>query len=131
MEKSCIGRCGALIMLLVVMYWAMAWGHLADAATADALSHAEMIAAVTTTSVECSKGVSFGYRHQENVNEQRPSTNGLMVAEDMRCRGCRGKCKAENLKCRSQCAGEDACLAHCEEQLSKCETMCQQLFQCE
>jgi hypothetical protein len=55
----------------------------------------------------------------------------VMVAQDMRCRQCRGKCKAEDLRCRSQCLGEGPCLAHCEERSSKCETMCKQIFQCE
>lgn len=65
------------------------------------------------------------------TKDQPPSTTKVLVAEDMRCRQCRGKCKAEDLRCRSQCAREDGCLAHCNEQLSKCETMCKQIFQCE
>ncbi len=63
--------------------------------------------------------------------DQQQTAFEVVVAEDMRCRQCRGKCKAEELRCRSQCVGEGACLAHCEERLNQCEAMCKQLFQCE
>lgn len=67
----------------------------------------------------------------EGINDQRPSTNGLMVAEVMQCRQCRGKCAALNLQCRSQCLSDSACLVLCQEQSSQCETTCKQIFQCE
>lgn len=65
------------------------------------------------------------------TKDQQPSTTEVLVAEDMRCRQCRGKCTAEDLRCRSQCSGEDSCLAHCNERSSKCEAMCKQIFQCQ
>ena len=131
MEKSHIGHYGALIGLVVVMNAAMAWGQSNDAATTDRPLREEMTAYIEYTSEGCSTFMRSEYRYREAVNEQRPSTNGVMVAEDMRCRQCRGKCKAEDLRCRSQCAGEGPCLADCKERSSKCETMCKQVFQCE
>lgn len=131
MEKSYVGRCGALIAFVIMMNAAMAFGQSHDAATADASFHAEMIPAVKDTSVACSRFVRSGYQSEGDISERRPSINGVMVVEDMRCRQCRGKCKAEDLRCRSQCVGESACLAQCEERSSKCETMCKQVFQCE
>jgi hypothetical protein len=131
MEKSHIGYYGALIGLVVVMNAAMAWWQPNDTATVDGPLPEEKIADIKDMSARCSGFVRSDYRYKEDVNEQRPSINGVVVAEDMRCRQCRGKCKAEDLRCRSQCAGEGACLAHCEERSSKCETMCTQIFQCE
>ncbi len=131
MKKLRIGHYGDLIALVAVMNAAMAWGQSNDAATADAVLHAEMIAAMNERSAGCSRFVRLEYRYKEDLNEQRAPINRMMVAEDIRCRQCRGKCKAESLRCRSQCAGEGACLAHCDEQSSKCEAMCKQIFQCE
>jgi hypothetical protein len=54
-----------------------------------------------------------------------------MVAEDMRCRQCHGKCSADSLRCRSQCASDSTCLVHCEERTRNCESMCKQIFQCQ
>jgi hypothetical protein len=53
------------------------------------------------------------------------------VAEDMRCRQCHGKCSADSLRCRSQCASDSPCLVHCEERTRNCESMCKQIFQCQ
>ncbi|MFO0698262.1 MAG: hypothetical protein U0236_03455 [Nitrospira sp.] len=131
MDKSCIGGWSALIALVVMMNAAMAWGRTNSAVTVDAPSHVEMITAINDMSAECSTFMSAEFLYGKDVKDQRPSTNGVMVAEDMRCRQCRGKCKAEDPKCRSQCAGESACLAHCEELSSTCEAMCKQIFQCE
>lgn len=131
MEKLYIGRYGVLIALVVVMNAAVVWGQPNDAATSEASLHAEMTAALKDMPTGRSRLVRSEYRYQEDINGQRLSINGVMVAEDMRCRQCRGKCKTEDLRCRSQCMGEGACLTHCEERLSKCETMCKQIFQCE
>lgn len=68
---------------------------------------------------------------REGINDQRPSTNGLMVAEVMQCRQCRGKCTAVNLQCRSQCASDSACLVQCQERSRQCDATCKQIFQCE
>lgn len=129
MENSHAGHYGALA-LVVLMHAVMAWGQSNDVATADAALHAEMLIAIKDMSAGCSRFVESENRYKEDVIEQRRSTNGV-VAEDMRCRQCRGKCRAEDLRCRSQCAGEAACLAHCEDRSSKCETMRKQIFQCE
>jgi hypothetical protein len=131
MEKSYIGRCGFLIALVVMMNAAMVWGQSNDAATADGPLREEMIADIKDLSAGCSTFVRPEYRYRNDINKQRPPTNGILVAEDMRCRQCRGKCTAENLRCRSQCSGDSACLAQCEERSSRCETICKQIFQCE
>lgn len=131
MKKSHIGRCSALIALVVVMNAAMTWGQSNDAATADAKLHAEMITVINDMAAGCGTSINPEYRHGNDVNEPWPSTNGVLVAEGMRCQQCRGKCKAEDLRCRSQCAGESGCLAHCDERSSKCETICKQVFQCQ
>jgi hypothetical protein len=131
MEKSHIRHYGAVIVLVVSMNAVLAWGQSNDAATADASLPVELIAALPNMSLGCSRFVSSEYRYKEDVDVQRLSTNGVMVVEDGRCLQCRGKCKAEDLRCRSQCAGEGVCLAHCEERSSKCEAMCKQIFQCE
>jgi hypothetical protein len=57
--------------------------------------------------------------------------DGMLVAEDMRCRQCHGKCTADSLRCRSQCLNDSVCLEHCEERSSKCTAMCKQVFQCQ
>ena len=130
MEESRIGHYGGLIGLMVVMNAAMAWGQSKDVATADVALHAEMIGTIKDMSAGCGTSVNPEYRYGNDVNDQRRSTNGVVVAEDMRCRQCRGKCKAEDLRCRSQCLGDSACLARCEERTSTCETMCEQVFSC-
>jgi hypothetical protein len=131
MEKSRIGLCSALIALMVMLNAAMVWGQSKDATIADWPLREERIADSKDMSTDCSTFARSEYRYGSDINEQRPSTNGVMVAEDMRCRQCRGKCKAEDLRCRSQCAGESGCLAHCEERSSQCEAMCRQIFRCE
>lgn len=132
MEKSQIRRYGAVIVLVVVMNSVMAWGQSNDATADDTSLPVEMIAALKNMSAGCSMFVSSEHQYyKEDVDEQRLSANGVMVAEDMRCLQCRGKCKAEDLKCRSQCAGEGVCLVQCEERSNKCEAICKQIFQCE
>lgn len=132
MKKSHSRGHGAIIVFVVVLNAAMVLRQSKSAATADASLPVEMIAALNNMSAGCSMFVSSEHQYyKEDVDEQRLSANGVMVAEDMRCLQCRGKCKAEDLKCRSQCAGEGVCLAHCEERSSKCEVICKQLFQCE
>jgi hypothetical protein len=116
MEKSYIGRYGFLIAFVVMVHAGMAWSQPNDTTTANRSSHED----------ETSPGCSIVM-----INAQRPPTKRILVAEDMRCQQCRGKCTAENLRCRSQCSGDSACLAQCEERSSKCETMCKQIFQCE
>ena len=131
MEKSHIGRYGFLIALVVMMNAGMVWAQSNDTATADGPLREAMIAYIKDTSAGCSTFMRPEYRYSEDVNEQRPSINGVMVAEDMRCRQCRGKCAAERLRCRSQCASDSACSVHCDERSSECEATCKQIFQCE
>lgn len=131
MEQSHTGHYITLIAFVIVMNAVMVWLQSNDAATADASSQAEMITATNDMSTRCGTSVNPEYRYGNDVNGPRPSTNRVMVAEDMRCRQCRGKCKAENLRCRSQCVSESPCLADCDERWSKCETSCKQVFQCE
>lgn len=131
LKKAHIGRYGVLIALVVVMNVAMVWGQSNDITTADGPLCEEMIADVKEMSAGRNTFARSEYRFSDDLNRQRPLTNGVMVAEDMRCRQCRGKCKAEELRCRSQCASENVCLVRCEERSSNCEAMCKQIFQCE
>lgn len=68
---------------------------------------------------------------QPDVRESSSTGSSVLMAEDMRCRQCHGKCEADTLRCRSQCLNDTACLAHCEERSTKCAGMCKQLFQCQ
>lgn len=131
MEQTHVGHYSAFIALVVVMNAAIVWGQPNAMATADAALPAEITVAFKDMTAECGRFLRSEYQYKGDVNEPRLSINGVMVADVMRCPQCRGKCKAEDLRCRSQCAGEGACLANCEERLSKCETMCKQIFQCE
>jgi hypothetical protein len=117
MEKPHIGRYGVLVAFVVLLNTGMVWAQANEGNT--------------STSQECSTVMRAENRLAENVNAQPLVTDGVMVAEDMRCRQCRGKCTADNLRCRSQCLGDSACLAQCEERKSTCETTCKQLFSCE
>lgn len=130
--KQLLIRCsGALIALVVMMNAAVVLGQSHEVGIADEPIREETVADIKDRSAECSMVARSENWYQENVREQRPSTKGVLVAEEMRCRQCRGKCSAENLRCRSRCSGDSACLAHCEERSSKCEVMCRQIFQCE
>lgn len=125
MGKSHVGR---YLALVVIVNAGMVWAQSNATLTSDGPLPEGIIAFFKETSTGCSTFARHEYRYSENINEQRPSINGVMVAEDMRCRQCRGKCAAEGLRCRSQCAGDSACLVHCEERSSNCEVMCKQIF---
>lgn len=132
MEKSYSRHYGSLIILVIVINAAMVWGQSNDNAIADKPSWEETVAGINEMSGGCSTFMSSEYLYGNDVKkDQWPSINGVMVAENMRCRQCRGKCKAEDLRCRSQCVSESPCLVDCDERWSKCETMCKQVFQCE
>lgn len=131
MKESRIGSLIVLIALVIMMNTAMVWGQSKDITIADGPLREEVIAGIKEMSSGCSPFARPEYRDWNAVNEQRPSANGVMVAEDMRCRQCRGKCAAESLRCRSQCVGDPACLDRCQERTDKCEAMCKQVFQCE
>jgi hypothetical protein len=152
MKKSQAKRHGLVIVLVVTVNAGIVWAQSNDAPTADWFVHEELVAFIQYTTTECRPLPSHEYRdeyrnetrgeteraatndavrEQEGITEPRPSANGAMVAEDMRCRQCRGKCAADSLRCRSQCAGDSACLDHCQERTDKCEALCKQIFQCE
>lgn len=131
MVTSRVGCYQFLLALVVIVNAGMVWDQSNTTLTTDGPVPDGMIACITDTSRWCSIFARPEYRYSENVNEPHLTINGVMVAEDMRCRQCRGKCSADNLRCRSQCAGDSACLVHCEERSSKCEEMCKQIFQCE
>jgi hypothetical protein len=131
MKKSQVGRYQFLLALVVIVNAGMVWAQSNATQTADGPVPEGMIAFITDTSAGSSTFARQKYPYSENVNEPQLSSNGVMVAEDMRCRQCRGKCAADNLRCRSQCIGDSACLVQCEERSSKCEEMCKQIFQCE
>jgi len=117
MEKSHIGRYGVLVAFVAMMNAGM------------------VCAQANEGKISTSQGCITVMRVEDwfavDVNEQRLLTDGVMVAEDMRCRQCRGKCTADNLRCRSQCLGDEACFAQCDERKSTCEATCKQLFSCE
>jgi hypothetical protein len=131
METTRIGRLPVLITFAVMMNTAPVWGQSKGTSIANEPLREVMIADSKNKSTGCSTVARSEYRDWAAINALRPSANGVMVAEDMRCRQCRGKCSTENLRCRSQCSGDGVCLAQCEERLSTCETMCKQIFQCE
>jgi hypothetical protein len=121
-----------VILMVVLAGWpSLAMGQSKDSMNTSGSLREEVIADIKEMSSRCSTFARPECRDWNDINEHRPSANGVMVAEDMRCRQCRGKCKAEELRCRSQCVGESGCLAQCEERSSQCEAMCKQIFQCE
>ena len=223
MEQSPVERYGLMIVLLVMVNVGMVWAQANDTPAADGSWHEEMVAFITDTATECRalprheyrdeywngargeeepEAITYTVREQEGITEPRPPADGVMVAEDMRCRQCRGKCAADSLarivhddfycnrryaaatrlvapekqptgrarrspprhtvasmprvlaapharlawhlrgfvtnsreqcglSCRSQCLGDSACLAHCQERTENCEALCKQIFQCE
>ena len=140
MVKSWAGYYGFLIPLVVLLNAGKVWAQSNDASPFDSPLPSEMITSIKETSNWCGTFTKPDYRYgkseadggetQNDVTEQRPSPNRMMVTEDMRCRQCHGKCTADSLRCRSQCLSDSACLVHCEERSSKCNEMCKQIFQC-
>ena len=156
MEQSQIERYGWIIVLMVMVNVGMVWAQANDTPAADSSGYEEMAAVIPATAAECRPlprhayrdedrtetwgerepaATSDALREQEGIPEPRPLADGVMdgvmVAEDMRCRQCRGKCAADSLRCRSQCAGDSTCEIHCQERTEKCEALCKQVFQCE
>lgn len=117
MKQLSSGRFGCLLALMVMIHTGMVWAQ----------ENAEIMVSLKGPSPV----MSAVERCVERMSAQRLSSDGVMVAEDMRCRQCRGKCAADNLRCRSQCLGNDACLTQCDEQKSVCEATCKQIFSCE
>ena len=145
MKRSQAEHSGLILVLVIMVNAGMVWAQPHDVLAADGSWHEEMVAFIKETATECRPLPCHGYRdeyrngtrgeeepaatsdalrEQERITEPRPSADGLTVAEDMRCRQCHGKCAADSLRCRSQCAGDSACLAHCQERTEKCEALC-------
>jgi hypothetical protein len=133
-----IAHCGVFAFML------MAHAGLVSAqSTPDLPAHAQlsstMIASVEQSSAWC-VGVHRVWIHSGDARDNGATAeieiteergDGMLVAEDMRCRQCHGKCTTDSLRCRSQCLNDSACLEHCEERSSKCTAMCKQVFQCQ
>jgi hypothetical protein len=117
MKQFSVRRFGCLLALMIVSHAGVVWAQ----ENAETMVSLKGPSPVMTAVEQCPEGMSA----------QRLSNDGVLVAEDIRCRQCRGKCAADNLRCRSQCLGNDACLTQCDEQKSTCEASCKQLFSCE
>lgn len=129
MGKPQIGGLGLLIAFVAVLSTDMVLARLIDTSTENVPSTDRMSAIVHDRSAAC--GTTTRPEFQQDGNDPRGQVDGVMVAEDMRCRQCHGKCSADSLRCRSQCASDSPCLVHCEERTRNCESMCKQIFQCQ
>lgn len=129
MGKPQLGGLGLLIVLVTVLSTDMVLGRLSDTSTEYVPSPDRMSAIVHDRSAAC--GTTARPEFQQDGDKPRGQVDGVMVAEDMRCRQCQGKCSADSLRCRSQCASDSPCLVHCEERTRNCESMCKQIFQCQ
>ena len=129
MRKPQIWRVGLLITLVAVLNTEMVLAQPTDTPIGTLPLPHEAMAIVHHRSIVC--GPATRLEFQQDSDEPRGEVDGLMVAEDMRCRQCHGKCSADSLRCRSQCAGDGPCLVHCEERTRNCEALCKQIFQCE
>ena len=128
MGKPQIGGVG-LIAFVAVLSTDMVLARLIDNPYRNVPSPDRMSAIVHDRSAVC--GTTTKARVQQDGDDPRGQVDGVMVAEDMRCRQCHGKCSADSLRCRSQCASDSPCLVHCEERTRNCESMCKQIFQCQ
>ena len=129
MGKPQIGGLGLLIAFVAVLSTDMVLARLIDTSTENVPSPDRMSAIVHDRSAAC--GTTTRPEFQQDGNDPRGQVDGVMVAEDMKCRQCHGKCSADSLRCRSQCASDSPCLVHCEERTRNCESMCKQIFQCQ
>ena len=120
---------GVLFGLMTVLSTETGWARPDDSVTDTLSSPGEKPAAVQEGFTGCGTSIQSGF--QLRSSEQRRPVNDLIVAEDMRCRQCHGKCSADSLRCRSQCASDGSCLVHCEERTRNCESLCKQVFQCQ
>jgi hypothetical protein len=75
MEKSRIGRCRFLIALVVIVPAGMVWVQVTE----------EMRAPVNERSAECCAVTTVDFRVEGDIAKQRPATDGMMVAENIRC----------------------------------------------
>jgi hypothetical protein len=129
MGKPQVEGAGLVIALVAVLSTQMVFARPKDTPTGNLALPDETIAIVHERSTVC--GTAARREFQQDSDEQRGQVDGVMVAEDMRCRQCHGKCSADSLRCRSQCVSDSPCLVHCEERTRNCESMCKQIFQCQ
>lgn len=130
-----------ILGLLVTVQAGAVWAQSNEKSPPDSLLRGGTIATIEETLTRCGTLTNVEYRYgepeksadkiQHDVTQPLSSGNDVMVAEDMRCRQCHGKCSADNLRCRSQCLNDSACMTHCEERSTKCTEMCKQIFQCQ
>jgi hypothetical protein len=128
MGKPQVEGAGLVIALVAALSTQMVFARPNDTPTGNLALPDETIAIVHERSTVC--GTAARREFQQDSDEQRGQVDGVMVAEDMRCRQCHGKCSADSLRCRSQCVSDSPCLVHCEERTRNCESMCKQIFQC-
>jgi hypothetical protein len=140
MRKSQTRLYGGFIALLVLLNAGTIRAQTNDTSPSESHVASDTIASSGEITTWCATLANPWYRDGQPAEKygevrndvtEKPAIIGMMVAEDMRCRQCHGKCDADNLRCRSQCLGDSACLVHCEERSSKCTAMCKQLFQCQ
>ena len=108
MGKPQIGGLGLLIALVAVLSTEMVLARLIDISTENVPSPDRTSAIVRDRSAAC--GTTTRPEFQQDDNQPRGQVDGVMVAQDMRCRQCHGKCSADSLRCRSQCASDSPCL---------------------
>lgn len=127
MGKSQARLYSVFIAFLVMVNPGSVRGQANHASPSERLVMSEMIVSSNETSSWCGTFATpwYGDEHPEvtygkvwNDIAEKPAIDGIMVAEDMRCRQCHGKCEADSLRCRSQCLSERACLVHCGERAS-------------
>ena len=129
MGKPQVEGAGLVIALVAVLSTQMVFARPNDTPTGHLALPDETIAIVHERSTVCDPAARREF--QQDSDKQRGQVDGVMVAEDMRCRQCHGKCSADSLRCRSQCVSDSPCLVHCEERTRNCESMCKQIFQCQ
>ena len=130
-----------VVAFILMMQMEMVWSQVNTPSPSDSAPPGGIIAVIKKTSAWCGASTNVESRYgapeketgrmQQDITGPQASDASVVVAEDMHCRQCHGKCAADNLRCRSQCLEDSTCLAHCEERSSKCTTMCKQVFQCQ
>lgn len=127
-----MARCIVVVLIVVSASCpSLAIGQSTDSINASGPLREEGIADIKEMFVGCGAFVRPEYKDGNDINEPRPSANGVMAVEDMRCRQCWGKCKAESLRCGSQCVGDPDCFERCQERTVNCEVMCKRIFRCD
>lgn len=124
-------RIVVVLMVVLAGYPSLAMGQSMDSINTSGPLREEVIADIKEMFVGCGAFARPEYRDGDDINEHRPPASGVVAAEDMRCRQCRGKCMAESLRCGNQCAGDPDCFERCQERTANCEVMCKRIFRCD